>query len=275
MRLALFLTIAIALYSCPVDSQTTPNDTIKVSVDDPRPVAKTVEELESLYGYAITYEDPLFTYEGDWRDVTTQVRKDLDKYPPGAAPKVIVPRGGALKLTLPSSHAISAETMATLLQQVVQAQTDTQQGGRFRVERDGDYFHVVPSETRDQNGNWSAQTPLLDVPISLPLQDRDRVDTLQAVGSALKAAVGVSVGIPLMGGGIDSPDHPRQYRLGAENERARDVLMRALTLVGNPKMRMTWLMFCDKSGCAINLTGVPASSLSAAPVKSMPAGLSR
>jgi hypothetical protein len=208
MRLALFLAIAIAFYSRPDNAQTTSGDTIKVSVSDPRPVAKVVEELVSRYGYVITYEDPRLTFEGDWRDVTTQVRKDLDRYPPGAAPKVIVPRGGTLNLTLPSSHSISAETMASLLKQVVRDQANTQQGGRFRIERDGEIFHVVPSEARDQTGNWSAQTPLLDVPISLPTQDRERMGTLQAVADALAAAVGVSVDVPFMGG-IESPGHPR------------------------------------------------------------------
>jgi hypothetical protein len=257
MRLALFLAIAIAFYSRPIDAQTTPDDTIKVSVGTARPVAKAVEELVSRYGYTITYEDPLLRYKGDWLDVTTQVRKDLNRYPPGAAPKVMVPRGGRLNLTFPSSHSISAETMASLLKKLVQDQANTQQGGRFRVERNGDIFHVVPSEARDQSGNWSAQAPLLDVPISLPTQDRECVGTLQAVADALTAAVGVTVDVPFMGG-IESPGHPRLYRLGAENERARDVLTRALTLIGKPPTSVIWLMFCDKLMCVINLESVPA-----------------
>jgi hypothetical protein len=103
--------------------------------------------------------------------------------------------------------------MVSLLNQVVQEQANTQQGGHFRVERDGEIFHVEPSEARDQNGNWSAQTPLLDVPISLPTKDRDRMDTLHAIATALEAAAGVTVDIPLRGG-IEDPQHPRLYRLG-------------------------------------------------------------
>jgi len=241
MRLALLLIIAIALYSKPVDAQTGSYDTVKVTVGTGRPVSKAVEELVSRYGYVVTYEDPLLTYEGDWRDVTTQVRKDLDKYPPGAAGKVMEPRGGTLNLTLPSSHSISAETMASLLEQVVREQANTQQGGRFRVEREGELFHVVPAEARDQAGSWVPQAPLLDAAISLPTEDRDRMSTLAAITEALRAAVGVSVDLPFMGG-IDSPDHPRQYRLGAENERARSVLARALTVIGSPATRLTWLI---------------------------------
>lgn len=271
LRLALFFTIAIAVYLRPLDAQTASDDTTQVSVGTGRPVAKAVEELVSRYGYTITYEDPMLEYGEDWQDVTTEVRKDLDRYSPGAAPRVMVPRGGTLNLTLPAPHSISTETIASVLQQVVQAQTNTQQGGRFRVERDGAIFHVVPSAVRDQNGNWSTQTPLLDVPISLPLQDRDYAGTLHAVGAAIRAATGVSVDIPTFGG-IDSPDHPRQYRLGAENERAREVLKQALTLVGSPPTKVTWLMFCEKRACAINLESVPtfASSSAPTPLHSMP-----
>jgi hypothetical protein len=112
-------------------------------------------------------------------------------------------------------------------------------------------------EARDRTGNWAPQSPLLDVPISLPTQDRDRMSTLPAITDALRAAVGVSVDMPFMGG-IDSPERPRQYRFGAENERARAVLARALTLIGSPATRLTWLMLCDKLACAINVEAVPA-----------------
>jgi hypothetical protein len=257
IRLAFLLIIAPAMHSQSVAAQTAPYDSVKVIVGTGRPVAKAVEELVSRYGYVITYEDPLLAYDGDWRDVTTQVRKDLDRYPPGAAPKVMVPRGGTLNLTLPASHSISAETIASLLEQMVREQANTQQGGRFRVERDGEIFHVIPTEARDRAGNWAPQSPVLDARISLPTQDRDRMSTLPAITDALQAAVGVSVGMPFMGG-IDSPEHPRQYRLGAENERARAVLARALTLIGSPTTRLTWLMFCDKLACAIHVEAVPA-----------------
>jgi hypothetical protein len=255
-RLALLLIITITVYSRSIDAQSASYDTVQVTVGTGRPVAKAVEELVSRYGYVITYEDPLLEYEGDWRDVTAQVRKDLDRYPLGAAPKVMVPRGGTLKLALPSSHSISTETMAALLEQVVREQANTQEGGRFKIERDGEIFHVIPTQARDRAGNWAPQSPVLDALISLPTQDRDRTSTLPAITDALRVAVGVCVDMPFMGG-IDSPDHPRQYRFGAENERARAVLSRALTLIGSPATRLIWLMFCDKHACAINLEPVP------------------
>ena len=52
--------------------------------------------LENKYGWIITYEDPPYTHESELVDVTESVRRDLDKFKPGQAPKVFVPKGGEL-----------------------------------------------------------------------------------------------------------------------------------------------------------------------------------
>ncbi len=72
---------------------------VKLSVDHPRPVAEAILRLANKYGWIITYEDPRYVHETDVVDVTLSVRKDLDKYKPGEAPKVLGPRGGVLELT--------------------------------------------------------------------------------------------------------------------------------------------------------------------------------
>src|SRR5690348_7663713 len=78
-----------------------------LSADDPRPVAAAVLTLESLYGWAITYEDPRYVHPDDLRDVTWQVRRDMaPDLLIGRAPKVLIPRGG--KLT--ASYGVSAGT---------------------------------------------------------------------------------------------------------------------------------------------------------------------
>jgi hypothetical protein len=148
-RLALLLLIAANLHTDVTAAQTV-QDTIKLGVDDPRPVAKAVEELVSRYGYVITYEDPRHAYEGDIQDVTTKVRKDLEQYPP--APKVIVPLGGTLTLTIPSSSSISPQAVASVLEQLMRVQSTRGEGGHFRVVQSGDVFHVLPTEVRDRSG---------------------------------------------------------------------------------------------------------------------------
>lgn len=252
MRRVLLLVLLAYLSAHYVRAQSV-QDT-RLNIDDGRPVAKAVEGLVSRYGYVITYEDPRHAYQGDLKDVTAQVRKDLDKYPPGKAPKVIVPRGGTLSLTLPSSTSVSAQTVASLLDQLVHAQSSRGEGGHFRVVQDGDVFHVVPTEIRDRNGNWIPQSSILDVPISLPAEDRSEADMIGAITAAVSAETHTKVYVGGgVGGGISNPNRPRPYHLGAENERASDVLMRALILLNDPKngrwrpQRMTWQLFYDNS----------------------------
>ncbi len=244
-RLALLLVIAANLHT-DVTAAQTEQKTVKWSVTDGRPVAAAVEELVSRYGYVITYEDPRHVYQGDLEDVTAKVRKDLDKYPPGKAPKVIVPSTATLTINVPSSSTITTQDMASVLQQVMQAQSNSGRGGRFRVEQVADVFHVLPTEARDQNGNWTAQTSILDVPISLPMEDRSADAMINAICNAVSAATHFQVGLTFGVGGISDPSRPRPYRFGADNEQAREVLMRALNLL-NTSQKRTWVLFYDAS----------------------------
>jgi hypothetical protein len=47
-----------------------------LTVQDPRPVAKAIQELDKRYGRQITYEDPPYSRYSDMPDVTLQYRKD-------------------------------------------------------------------------------------------------------------------------------------------------------------------------------------------------------
>ena len=60
----------------------------------------------------------------------------------------------------------------------------------------------MPSEVRDERGNWSAQMPILDTLIALPMEDRDLMQMLNAICQVLKTAAGVTVDFPLMRGGV-------------------------------------------------------------------------
>src|SRR6266850_1436693 len=70
-----------------------------LTVNSGRPVAEAAWELEKKYGWVITYEDPIYVNSGEIVDVTTQVRRDLDHYKPGEAPRVFVPKGGELSIS--------------------------------------------------------------------------------------------------------------------------------------------------------------------------------
>src|SRR6266481_1560768 len=56
------------------------NRKVKLSVQDPRPLAKAIETLESRNGWIITYEDPRYVNESEIADVTASVRRDLNNF---------------------------------------------------------------------------------------------------------------------------------------------------------------------------------------------------
>jgi hypothetical protein len=237
-----------------------------LNIDDPRPVAKAIDELVARYGYVITYEDPRHAYEADLQDVTSQVRRDMDHYPPGKAPKIIVPRGGKLTINLPSTASVNTQTVAAVLDQLTRSQSTRGEGGHFRVLQSGDIFHVVPSEIRDRNGNWAAQSSILDVPISLPAENRGKTEMLAAIVTAVSSTARVKMVLGGgIGGGIFNPNRPASYSLGADNEPARDVLVRALILLNDPKagawisQRLRWELFygADENTYFLNISTVP------------------
>lgn len=270
---AVHLMIAASLSFIAAEAHGNQN-TERLHVVDGRPVAAVVQELVSRYRYVITYEDPRYAFEGDLQDVTAQVRKDLDRFPPGDAPRVIVPAEDSLTVYVPQASSISPAELRALLETTTQAQAANRQGGRFRVMRSGEIFHVIPSAVRDRNGTWAAQTSILDVSLSLPTRDRGRWEMLQDICDALSIAAHVKINYAGPVGGLTSLTmNPRPYRLGAQNEKARDLLLRVFRMLNEPgsstsiPQRLTWFLFYDASDreYAMNIRSVPDRLSAATP----------
>ena len=172
---------------------------VLLKIDSGRPVYRAVLTLQTRYGRVITYEDPRYTNEDDLQDVSAEVVRNYARYAPGTAPRVIVPRGGELTVRLPVSTNISSHELRLVLQQLVRAQATSPRGGHFRVEQDGDLFHVVPTEVRSRKGNWSRFSSPLDTPISLSNEDRTEGELYRAITDAIKGKARVYV---LINGGI-------------------------------------------------------------------------
>jgi hypothetical protein len=229
-----------------------------ISVNDGHPVWEIARQLQERYGYAITYEDPRYSNDDDFEDVTLQVRKDLEKYPPGGAPKVVGMKVRSLTLTVPDSPSISPQEMARILQRLVQSQETQGTGGRFRVVQTGNQFHIVPTAVRDRGGAWIVQNSILDTPISLTLRGRTSGEILAALCEAVDAAAHVKIAIVTnFGGGIGA--HVATYALNADQEPARTVLMRALAL---DSPNASWVITYDKANkYFLMLTGYPLKAV--------------
>lgn len=249
-------------------------DSAILTVESSRPVAKAVEILIERYIAAITYEDPQYAYSGDMQDVASQVRRDVDKLGSAPIPKVIVPRGGELAIRYPASAGI-----ATILQKLVGAGADAGVSPRFRFLQSKGMYHIVPAEAKGEDGGWSPQKSVLDYPISIPEVDRDAYDLLRSICIATGEAAGVRVllGVGLGSGPVDQDTNAskagemtaRPYRLGADNEPAREVLMRALTAIAPQHGNLTWLLYFGNEQTerkyVLNLVSVPEVASQAKP----------
>lgn len=211
-----------------------------ITVDDPRPVAKAIEVLEARYGWVITYEDPPFTHESDVTDVTQQVRRDLDQFEPGKAPRVLIPKGGVLE----ARYAVANDTDAPIdpdatIQSILDAHGTSGHPGSFRLEGKAPLFHVVPTSVKGSDGRPVPITSILDVPISLLPKERSGVELMEEVCAAVGRTTHSNV---VMGTVPTNLFAHARVQLEATDTPAREVLLRGLAAIGG---KLSWQILYD------------------------------
>lgn len=196
---------------------------IKLSVEDGRPVAEAILKLEAKYGWAITYEDPRYVHDSEIADVTLKVRRDLDRYKPGEAPKVLVPKGGVLEFTYDVAPDTKLPTNpAMVVQRLLDAQAASGNGGRFRLETSGQIMHVIPTAIKNGEGVLVPQGSILDTIISLPAEERTVYQKVESICAAISRAANIRVELGTIPTNLFYQHRDQQ---GAASQRARDVLV--------------------------------------------------
>ncbi len=130
---ALLLPLAFIVLSHTINGEPAAPPQGMISVDGARPLANAIEILEQRYHRMITYEDPLYLYAADLKDVSDNVRRDgtIGK------PKVLVPRGGALAILDASPPGSVMPTALAALERVVVDYNASGLAGGFKVMQDG------------------------------------------------------------------------------------------------------------------------------------------
>jgi len=236
-----FQQVAKDVPNMPVRQET---EKVSLSVQDPRPVAKALEELEARYGWVITYEDPLYLHSSETTDATALVRNDLGKYRNGAAPRVLIPAGGSLSIT----YDVMSDTKLPLdreavIQKVLNAHQPMGSVGRFRLEqeKDGQMLHAIPTVTKNSSGVLLPQTAVLDTFISLSEGDRTSLQTLEAICDAVSQVTQTKVVV----GTVPLALFMRQRdREGVLNQKARDVLVQTLERTRGSE-NLSWQLLYD------------------------------
>ena len=203
----------------------------QISVNDPRPVALAAKTLEKKYGWIITYEDPRYVHESELVDVTEKVRRDLDKFEPGKAPRVLIPKGGALtfEYSIDPATKMPADS-ALVVQQLLDAYAAGGHPGVFRLNSHGARLHIVTSDPS-----------VLDASITLPARKRNGFELLDAFCSAVSQASGTRVvwaTAPL------NLLHRYQTESGAKDQKAREFLSNELDRITD-KFKLSWQLLYD------------------------------
>ena len=213
-----------------------PQQKERISVNDARPVASAIASLETRFGRIITYEDPPFAHPDDTHDVTESVRRDLDKYAPGKAPRVIVPRGGELSVEFDRDDPVEV-VLSYVLGQSERVTTST----TFRTEQTNGMIHVIPQTVKGPGGETVAIRSILDGPVRLPAEPRDGMEMLEA----WKAVVSNNSKIRIFIGSVPLNLFLRNKDdQGLNSQTAREALSEILTRYGRG-VKLSWQLFYE------------------------------
>lgn len=224
-----------ATYACTVAALFVLNayaqtDVVDIVVKDSRPVSAAIKRLSEYMDYVVTYEDPRYEFRGDLRDATAIVRPNGPN-----GPRIFWPAESSIEmkgLQLPNGMDIDAASQT--VEKVLEVQNRSNTGGKFKLIKTGRMLHIVPSEVRNKQGRWIPQNSLLDVYITIPKMERTTGDMVNEICKEVSRTTGMQViyGDPSTGGSMSKPSVQ-----GADNEVARDVLMRTLAGTGQ---KMAW-----------------------------------
>ena len=195
---------------------------LQLAVTDPRPVALAIAVLSERHGIAITYEDPRYEFEGDLKDVTSEVARSPIK--PGQ--RILVPLGGALELTYSISPTSGKpEQVDALIRKILDTHVAGGRGSQFELTQEGNTFHVVPVMLKCSQGTWKATTSVLNTPINVAIEQRSGIQMVDAICEALTAAARVRVVV-----GIEPWNAMANAQIvdGGTNEAAGAMLSRVL-----------------------------------------------
>ncbi len=167
-------------------------ETRTATVEDPRPLAKALESLETFYGVPITYEDPPYVNAGEIADASDQVRGGHS-----AGRPILVPRGGSISFAYEAFEPALAHDAVRLAAAAavrgILANYQTAGGARFVIVPGTITLHVAPAQFTDQAGKVQSLNPLLDTSVSLSAEPRTAGKFVYDLCDALSRASGQTV----------------------------------------------------------------------------------
>ena len=206
----------------------------EVAVEDARPLARAIDEIEQRFGWTVTYEDPPYENANEIEDVTERVRRDGKAYP-----RVIVPRGGAFRFTYPPPYDTGAPRHPGHVLDALLSQYEASGNpGAFRLLADEHWFHVVPRAVLDVNGLQRDHASVLETSIEVDPGERSLSQAVDAIAAQITAR-----GTPVTVGSLPiNLFLQTRVRIDGRRDSARAILRRALAVARLP---VTWRLYYD------------------------------
>jgi hypothetical protein len=230
-HLTMAITVLFALCGVsaaqPVSRVTITNKVATIDVDDPRPLAQAIDQIERLSGRPITYEDAPLTNPNDLVDRTVPgLRKG----------QALDPRGGRLTF---QCQQYSDPNALECVEAALRTYKTAVYPASYAVEEEGDILHVVPQEALDTAGRPKRVDSLLSVPLTISSAVRPIPQALRE----LRAALTKATGRPVLEGPIPLNILANlTVDLSAQDESGRSILIRILSLSPRP---LSWRLAYD------------------------------
>jgi hypothetical protein len=153
----------------------------RLNVEGERPLQLALQGFMQVHRVAITYEDPFYENLDAMVDRTAE-RKDLNKFPPGKAPRVLEPKETRFQAAYELGSTTDDQIDAAL-RQIVDQYNRSSQAAQYQVQKGPGCWHVIPDKVRDQEGRWQVATNQLDARIRV---EGGETNIVRFVESALK-----------------------------------------------------------------------------------------
>lgn len=159
-------------------------------------------------------------------------------------------RGGNIALSYTPRSGTTNAQVEDVLREVLAASSASGNTGEFRVEQVVGGFHVIPVAMLAKSGVMKPYASPLETRITLPSREEDGLEMMVRLAQAISARSGVTVNP-----GIMPMNRMARARvaLSAENERAREVLWRALRSIGSD---LSYELLCgvgDEATCGLSI----------------------
>jgi hypothetical protein len=199
-----------------------------IDVKGNRPIAEALKVLEKRYGFAITYEDPVYSNPSDLQDVTASVARSRSEHP---SRRKFALKEGEIHFQYAIENGKPVEDTRSLIRRMLDEYAglgnpkfDVQE----RATKFGPEWHVFPTEVRTVSGALVQTTALLDNIIYIPKQKRTYNEMFGEILEQVSNVSGyrIMLGYYPMNYFLAQGNHEAEY--GADHRPARDVLAELL-----------------------------------------------